>query len=423
MIKLIEKCLKEYSEISDWLITETVTDSSQAFYVMQKLETTRKTLTKEYTIALYHRFMENDNEYVGSSSFKISHKLRKSDLKKLIEEALFAATFVKNKAYPLVQGDKKRSWKEKTIEIDPFELMDQIASIYNFESTTNKKFNAMELFYTKSIVHIVNSLNVNLKKTTNAVFIEAIPSYDGDIQKVELYKHFNYKNIDLSQIKQDAKNALKEVEARYYAISLKNVSKIDVIIKDQEVEQFFENLIEDYSYVSIYKKSTDKVIGDPIQKDIVGEKLDISYIPSSKANAFDADGVLLSPVQVIKQGILMNYYGSNQYAQYLGIKPTGYLDKINVNKGKSSLSSMTKKPHLEILALSGIQIDMYTSYIGGEVRLAQYFDGTKYIPVSGFSFSGNIDKCLSNLILSKETVSLEHYSGPKYIKLLQMEIV
>jgi predicted Zn-dependent protease len=84
---------------------------------------------------------------------------------------------------------------------------------------------------------------------------------------------------------------------------------------------------------------------------------------------------------------------------------------------------MKKKPHLEIIALSGIQIDMYSHYIGGEVRLAVYFDGKEYHPVSGFSFSGNIEKCLSALVMSKETTVLQGYEGPKYILLKNMEIL
>jgi hypothetical protein len=53
-------------------------------------------------------------------------------------------------------------------------------------------------------------------------------------------------------------------------------------------------------------------------------------------------------------------------------------------KAKQVYERMKKKPHLEIIALSGIQIDMYSHYIGGEVRLAVYFDGKEYHPVSGF---------------------------------------
>ncbi|MFA5766077.1 MAG: TldD/PmbA family protein, partial [Bacilli bacterium] len=84
---------------------------------------------------------------------------------------------------------------------------------------------------------------------------------------------------------------------------------------------------------------------------------------------------------------------------------------------------LKKEPHLEIIALSNIQIDIYSGYIGGEVRLANYFDGEQVIPVSGFSFSGDLNKCLSNLYLSKETIIINRYEGPRYIKLIDIDIL
>jgi len=423
MIKQLIKTLNESPLITEWIINETITHASQAFYVMQKLETTRIVDTTEYQITVYKQFNEGGVSYTGSSSFALSHKLSKKELENKIEEAAFAATFIKNKQYNLVVGEKKRSWTQTPFEFEPFQLLDQIASTFFSVSSKNIRFNALELFHTTTVNHIVSSRGVDYKKTLHQVNVEAIPSYDGSGHKVELYKYYTYHTIDFELIKDNAQNALKDVTIRYQAKAIIDVSKVDVLLKEEDLKSLFESLIEDYSYDSIYRQSTDKVIGDAIQKDVSGDYLNIGLKPSSKADAFDKDGVLLFPIKVIEKGIITNYYGSNQYAQYLDIKPSGLLRTIYVPKGKSSYEQMTKKPHLEIIALSGIQIEMYSGYIGGEVRLAIYFDGRFHHPVSGFSFSGNIDKCLSSLALSKETVEIEGYEGPKYIKLKEMEII
>lgn len=423
MIKQLIKTLNESPLITEWIINETETHASQAFYVMQKLETTRIVNTIEYQITVYKQFSEGGVSYTGSSSFALSHKLTKKELEDKIEEAAFAATFIKNKQYNLVVGERKRSWTQTPFELAPFELLDQIASTFFSVSKPNIRFNALELFHTTTINHIVSARGIDYKKTLHKVNVEAIPSYDGSTHKVELYKYYTYNTIDFELIKEDAINALKDVTVRYQAKAIKEVTKVDVLLKDEDLKNLFENLIEDYSYDSIYRQNTDKVIGDAIQKDVSGDYLNIGLKPASKADAFDKDGVLLSPIKVIEKGILTNYYGVNQYAQYLGIKPSGSLKTIFVPKGKSSYEQLTKKPHLEIIALSGIQIDMYSGYIGGEVRLAIYFDGRFHHPVSGFSFSGNIEKSLSSLSLSKETIEIEGYEGPKYIKLKEMEII
>ncbi|MDD3126857.1 MAG: metallopeptidase TldD-related protein [Candidatus Izemoplasmatales bacterium] len=423
MIKQIIKGLQANPAVTDWLINEVKTISDQAFYVLQKIETTRTVATCEYSVTVYHQYTDQGKAYLGSSSFAITHKISKSELAKKIDEAVFAASFIKNKAYDLVTGLKKQSWKEKTDIIEPFVMIDQIATTFFGESSSNIRFNSLEVFFTQTSSHIINSRGVDLKKTLNKFDVEAIPSFDGDKQNVELYKYFTYKTLDFDTIKADAINALKDVCSRYNAEPIKEINKVDVILSDKDAGEFFDNLISDFSFAGIYKQNTDKKIGDSVQKDVKGDLLTVGYTLSSKANAFDNDGVIVKPVKVIENGILVNYYGGNQYAQYLNMKPTGNMSTVSVPKGKTAIDKMRKKPHLEIVALSGIQIDIYSGYIGGEVRLALYYDGKDYHPVSGFSFSGSIDACLSNIVLSKEMTNRITYQGPKYIKLPTMELL
>lgn len=423
MIKQLVKALNASTSITGWIVDETKIHATQAFYVMQKLETTRLVDTTEYNVVVYKEVVENGVSYTGSSSFALSHKLSAKDLVAKIEEAAFAASLIKNKHYDLVAGTSKRSWNMKPFPYEPLALLDKIAKVFFVNAKANLRFNSLELFHTTTTNRVVSSKGVDYKKTLHRVNIEAIPSYDGVDNKVELYRYLTYTKVDFNVFAEDAARALHDVTARYAAQAIKDISKADIILKDEDVKSLFENLIEDYTYASVYRKTTDKVLGDAIQKDVVGEYLDITVMPSSKADAFDQDGVLLSPTKIIERGLLANYYGSNQYAQYLNIKPSGILRTIGVAKGKSTYAKMKKKPHLEIIALSGIQIDMYSHYIGGEVRLAIYHDGKKDHPVSGFSFSGNIEKCLSDLSLSKEMASIQGYEGPKYLLLKNMEIL
>ena len=79
---------------------------------------------------------------------------------------------------------------------------------------------------------------------------------------------------------------------------------------------------------------------------------------------------------------------------------------------------MTSEPYLECLYFSSFQMDSFTGYYGGEVRLGIYFDGNKKIPVSGFSISGNIYEDINKMKFSKEKTSIDGYEGPKYLEVL-----
>ena len=62
--------------------------------------------------------------------------------------------------------------------------------------------------------------------------------------------------------------------------------------------------------------------------------------------------------------------------------------------------------------MSGLQVDTYSDYIGGEVRLAYYFDGTHRIPLTGISISAKLSHVLNHLRLSSETTVQGRYAGP-----------
>ena len=426
MIKKIIQCLKGNNQVTDWLIEETTCNTSEAFYVLQHLETTRVTTSTEYKVTIYHQFGENNHRYLGSSSFIISHKMSSKTIEKLVDDAVYAAGFVKNEYYEIVKGIKKKSWKEKhqkQEEISPFITLNQMAVTF-FENANEKvRFNSLELFFITKTIHIINSQNVDLKKTLHEIKVEAIPSYHGEELKVEVYKDFHYRSLDLEKVANDAKMAVADATSRYFAIKVPDVKKISVLLKEENARDFFSAIIENFSFADVYQHATDKKIGDTIQIKPKGDKLTIGFKTNSPANAFDQDGVILKPIKIVDKGQLVNYYGSNRYAYYLNMKPTGNFSMITVKGGKQTEEELKREPHLEIIALSNIQIEIYSGYIGGEVRLANYFDGEKTISVSGFSFSGDLNQCLSKLYLSKEMTILNQYEGPKYIKLSDIDIL
>ena len=73
--------------------------------------------------------------------------------------------------------------------------------------------------------------------------------------------------------------------------------------------------------------------------------------------------------------------------------------------------------------MSGLQVDIYNDYIGGEVRLGYYFNGEREIPVTGISISGKLSTAIANMRLSNEATTYEDYNGPKCAILNGIEIV
>ena len=72
--------------------------------------------------------------------------------------------------------------------------------------------------------------------------------------------------------------------------------------------------------------------------------------------------------------------------------------------------------------MSGLQVDFFNDYIGGEIRLAYYCDGQKILPVTGISITGSLKKVLASIRLSHRIAVDDGYTGPDKAILTGMKI-
>ena len=72
--------------------------------------------------------------------------------------------------------------------------------------------------------------------------------------------------------------------------------------------------------------------------------------------------------------------------------------------------------------MSGLQVDFFSDYIGGEVRLAYYHDGESVRAVTGISISGKLSQVLGSIRLSKESTVYNSFVGPRQAILQDMKI-
>ena len=72
--------------------------------------------------------------------------------------------------------------------------------------------------------------------------------------------------------------------------------------------------------------------------------------------------------------------------------------------------------------MSGLQVDTFNDYIGGEVRLAYYDDGESFRPVTGISITGKLSEVLSAIRFSQETGVYDGYNGPVKAILKGMQV-
>lgn len=425
MEKLI-KALKS-SPISDYSINIVHKESVELFYVLNKLETNRATNTDEVEVSI---FIDKDGKR-GRASFTYFPYMDEEELKEEIAKKIYAASFALNQYYDIpsksdVTLDKIESnLKDYTLMEAAHKVVNALLRAKQYEESV---FSATEIFINKIVTHIINSRGVDLSFTNYQGFVEFIPSWEEDGEEVETYNNIRFSTLDEDYLVKQFDECINLTRDRFNAIPLKLNEPVKVIIEGEDVPNYFDFFVDDLSYRAKYQHMNRFELNQSTQGDnITGDKLNISLLPSYKGCAdsklFDADGVVLKPVELIKDGIALANHGSFRMGYYLGVKdPTGLLPIIKVEAGKKSFEEMRKEPYVRCVKFSSFQLEENSGFFGGEVRLGYYFDGEKEIPVTGFSIAGNIHEAKSSVIFSKDTEILAGYVGPKYLEIKGMGI-
>ena len=416
--------LAGHSKVSDYKFNTTKKESYELFFVKGALETMRCTDTCDKEVTVY----VNHGDFKGDSKFFIYPSTTFSQKADLVMDAVKKAQLIDNKYYDL-PGSEGGEFNLETnfTDYDPADLAAAIAkTVFEAGEAENAGLNAVEIFINKYTETVQNSRGLYKTQVRYDAMVEAIPTYNGAELSVELYEQYNFGALDVDALRAEIAGKMAEVKARFEAITPTETIDCKVILKAEELGSLFSDLSRNLNYQSVYNHSNVFSKGDAVQKAPRGDKLTITMAGSVPGNvassAFDADGLSLGEQTIVENGVVTGYYGSNAFGQYLGEKPTGMLRCLCVAPGTAEEAEFETGPYLEVVSMSGLQVDFYSDYVGGEVRLAYWHDGEKVTPVSGISFSGSVAEAFNSIRLSREIATNDSYTGPKKAILEGMKI-
>jgi PmbA protein len=419
----IEKLLNN-SSLDAWKINGTKTETYELFFVHSKLETVRATDTDAVTVTVY---CDHDGKK-GHSSFKLYASTTESEAQNKIESAKKKAALISNEYYDLPANETLDGAIDTNIsDYEPREVAARIAdAVFSSDMLDMGSMNALEIFINKYTVTVKNSRGIDKREVKYGVMIEAIPTWN-EGESVELYEAIRTSEFDYNKIKTEIEAKMREVRDRGRAKAPEKKLDCPVVLPAEELSQLFGELAYALDYSAVYTRQNPFSEGDNIQKSPMGDKITVTMKGQLKgctaSSLFDGDGTTLVDTKVIEDGVAVSYFGGDRFAQYLGKKATGMLSCCEVECGTLSDEELMKKPYFECVSMSGLQLDIYNDYIGGEVRLAYYFDGEKKIPVTGISISGKLSDALNSIRLSTEQEQAGRYYGPKLAAFDGIEIV
>ena len=411
--KDIIACLKANKNISDYEVIISDKDSRELFYVLDHLEINRAVKVETVSIRIY----VSNKKTTGSSTVTVTAADDRKSLSQKLSKAVGRAKAARNAYYPLCE--KTTNIKEtKSAAKDLNKIATNVAeAVLKADTYKDGWINSTEIFVSQFREEFINSRGVDHVSDRFKVEIECIPTWSNGKDEYELYKFYESNVVDYKQITKEIKEILDLAKDRSVAKTIKQVKipqNIKVLVKNDMLETIVDNLANDLSYSNVYMKQNHYQ-----KKDIVSDnKFELTMKGSVKgccaSRKYDGHGVILRSRNLIRDGVVKNNYGDLQFGYYLNEKNISGKLPVAQIKAKGT-STYKKEKHLIIENFSSPQLEENSGYWGGEVRLARYFDGEKYIPLTGFSIAGSIYEDLKNVEFSKEETITSKYAGPKYM--------
>lgn len=430
MMERIRKLISECTKIDGFKIVENKINSSEFFFIKKILDMDRSKNIHNFNITVYKNFKSENIDYTGSSSAVIHPTMSDQEILEIIYECSFAASFIKNKFYPMVrptdivQPEIRSNFSEKSLN----EWLPTITeALYTSDIYDKGCINSSEIFLNKVYTHIVNSEGIDVSFTSYNGEVEFITNWKADSEEIELYKHLDFSEMNFNLINEKVKEMLIFSKEKAIATATPALLKHTVLLTGAPVIELLKYYLDKASAKSVYNELSMSKLGENIQgDDVLGDLITLTLDPfmknSTKSSPYDADGFPLHSVELFKKGVLNVYHGDARHCHYLNVEPTGTISNFIIEGGAYSITDFKKEPYLEIVAFSDFQMDDLTGDFGGEIRLGWYFNGKNTIPVTGGSISGNIKDLQKEVYLSKELQSDNNFVGPKTVKLLDVSV-
>ena len=123
---------------------------------------------------------------------------------------------INNRHYDLPNAESGSYVVESNFsEYSPAELAAQIANAaFAANIIENASINSLEIFINKHTETVINSLGLNKTQVRYDAMVEAIPTFNGTEQSVELYEQYNFSAFNEAAVRTEIAEKLAEVKAR-----------------------------------------------------------------------------------------------------------------------------------------------------------------------------------------------------------------
>ena len=398
--------------VTVWRLTEISVETGEVFFVRRRLDTRRFKDTVKYDLTLFTDGEKNGKPVRGFTGVTLLPSMSDGELREAVEGAKYASSFARNAFYELPDPvSASPIGKTGALAEDPLaeSLGKMTRALFAPDCRKDAFLNSAELFATRRNVRILSSEGTDVSWTDARIDGEFVVQCK-EPEDVELHNRFAYNECDAKALSARVEEALDFVRDRARAQKILKSGNYDLILTGEQLATVLSFYPERSDASMLYAGYSSWKVGDDLQADAEGEKLDLTLCATQP---YSGEGIPMRDLALLRDGVLQAAHGSNRFCRYLGVRPTGEYEKLKCeNAGTLPFAEMKKRPCLWAVTFSDFQMDAFTGRFGGEIRLAYLIDGENAIPVTGGSVNGSLMELQNSLRFSKERFQSAVYEGP-----------
>jgi PmbA protein len=430
MIERIIELVKSFPEISDWSISKSELRKNEIYLIQDKTESERIVSSDTYTVSLYVDKEIEGNKMRGMAYQIFSSDLPDEDVKKLISDAIFAASLGLNPHYNL---DEKKENEEEHLACDCYlyeNTADAVTEIKAqiFQSMAKEKdvkLASAEVFITCSGNRFVTSRGVDVTENKTRIMLEVVMLAGEGENEVESSVIRNERYLEVL----DIPNLIKEYAAHArnsLVAALPDSGKFDVIFTGEALQNFFDYYVAQCSGSSAYYKTSRFELGKDVVSEAKGDTITLFSDPTLKGGLrtekYDGYGTLLEKYAIIENGVFKTIAADARFGSYLNIPIKGNCTNVVVSGGEHSFDDLLTENTFVLSRFSTFSPNGTTGAFSGEIRSGFQLKNGEHLQVKGGSVTGLMDNAMKDVYFSKEMTQHGTYFGPKYIKVSMLDI-
>ena len=406
MIDRIRRALAEIGA-EHYLIRQSREEASELFFIRARRDMTRIKDVTRVSVTVYRDFEAGGKRMRGESEANLFPGMAEGELRAALQTAYDAAAHVKNPWFELADPATGDAGEQET---DLTAAANALAAAL-FQSDAQDAFvNSAEIFAIRRTVRIATSRGTDARYVRH-IFKGEFVAQCVQPTDVELYADFMYDAPDADALERAAGELVRAARDRARATEAPKAGKYALLLTDKYLSTALSLYLEKAAASMVYAKYSNYEIGSSAQgEDVRGERINMTL---RAWEPFSDEGIPMRDRELIRDGVLQSLYGSTRFCRYLGIEPTGAYASVRVDNGTVSLEEMKKAPHIRPVAFSDFQMDPFSGYFSGEIRLAYVFDGETTRIVTGGSVNGSLFDAQKEFTFSKERYADANYEGPR----------